>query len=271
MSKAPAFQLYAADFYMDTVGWSCEEVGLYFRLLMAEWVNGPLPDDPTRLAKTCQMSLKKFQVNFNLLVPKFVKNEGGFLINIRLEKTREKQMQYIESQREKGKIRADKRWEGHVATAIIRLQPDDKPKHASSSSSSIKNKHIEISLPEWIKKPAWESYLEMRKSISAKPTPHAIELIISKLDGLRKAGQDPNAILDQSTMNNWKGVFAIKEAGNGRTDFRRAGTDYEKTGRGKDGGAGGCGIPKEYKPEAPPDISEGERQRNLQKLHELIN
>jgi len=48
-NKAPAFQLYAADFYMDTVGWSATEVGAYFRLLMHEWINGPLPDSMMQL------------------------------------------------------------------------------------------------------------------------------------------------------------------------------------------------------------------------------
>ncbi len=51
MSKAPAFQLYAADFYMDTNTWSIEEIGIYTRLLFSEWVNGPLPNDETRLAR----------------------------------------------------------------------------------------------------------------------------------------------------------------------------------------------------------------------------
>ena len=51
MGKAPAFQLYAADFFMDTIGWSDVEVGIYIRLLLLEWINGPLPDDHKQLLK----------------------------------------------------------------------------------------------------------------------------------------------------------------------------------------------------------------------------
>ena len=39
MGKTPAFQLYAADFYMDTNSWSIDEIGIYTRLLFSEWVN----------------------------------------------------------------------------------------------------------------------------------------------------------------------------------------------------------------------------------------
>lgn len=149
-SKPPAFQLYAADFYMDTLGWTCEEIGLYFRLLMAEWVNGALPNDEHRLSKICQMSVKKFHHNFKNVSPKFFQNDEGYLVNERLEKTREAQQQFIEMQREKGKKRAEQRWDGHIATAIIGLQPNGKPKHSSSSSSSnIKKEYTSDFLEFW--------------------------------------------------------------------------------------------------------------------------
>lgn len=136
MTKAPAFQLYAADFYMDTVGWSCEEVGLYFRLLMAEWVNGPLPNDTVRLAKTCQMSFKKFDHLFKNVLPKFVQNEEGYLINERLERTREKQIKYSESRKES----ACHRWKKEDAHALRTEYEND----ALHSSSSINNKNNKI-------------------------------------------------------------------------------------------------------------------------------
>jgi len=180
VSKAPAFQLYAADFYMDTVGWSCEEIGLYFRLLMAEWVNGPLPDDPVRLSKTCQISLKKFQVNFILLAPKFVKKEGGFLINERLEKTRQEQMQFSELQREKGAKSAKKRWGKKVTKVTPRLQPDDKPKDNSSSSPSIR---------------------EVGKSIKfIIPTVEQVSAYCLE----RNNGINPQVWMDHYTSNGWK-------------------------------------------------------------------
>jgi len=145
--KSPAFQLYAADFYMDTVGWTCEEVGLYFRLLMAEWVNGYLPNDEVRLAKVCQMSVKKFHHNFKNVSPKFVQNGKGYLINERLEETRKKQEEYhlklIESGR-KGGIKSQET-QHHIRSEASSEASSEGPSESkafqsSSSSSSSKEK-----------------------------------------------------------------------------------------------------------------------------------
>ena len=108
--KAPAFQMYAADFYVDVADWSNEEIGIYFRLLMCEWVNGPLEDDPVRLARIASCGTKKFQKTFAKIKTKFALNGEGFLINERLEKTRQEQDNYRKSQQESGKRGAEKRW-----------------------------------------------------------------------------------------------------------------------------------------------------------------
>lgn len=150
-----------------------------------------------------------------------------------------------------------------------------------TSSTSVINKekrreenikHIETPIPGWIKKETWEAFLEMRKAMGAKPTDRAIELLITSLDRLRSTGQDANKILEQSTMNNWKGVFPIKEGGNGNGSraYGRQREAFAKTGRGKDDGPGGLGIPKEYKSEPSPVVSEEERAKNLTKLRTII-
>ena len=110
MSKAPAFQLYAADFYMDTVSWSPEMVGVYTRLLFYQWVNGSIPNDLEKIARIggCLES-RKWKTNvarmWRELNPKFATLPDGNLVNIRLEETRRKQDAYTEKQREKGKKR----------------------------------------------------------------------------------------------------------------------------------------------------------------------
>ena len=154
MAKAPAFQLYAADFYMDTNHWSVDELGIYQRLLLTEWTNKGLPNDEKRLARIAGCSYKKFQKGWGIIKIKFHLNGEGQFVNDKMEKIRILQMQYSEKQREKGKKRANKMWEGHIAvaktTAIkrlsTRLQPEDSPSSSSSSSSSssLKKKNIYI-------------------------------------------------------------------------------------------------------------------------------
>ena len=50
----------------------------------------------------------------------------------------------------------------------------------------------------------------MRKSIKKPITDSAVPLAVSKLDKLRAAGSDPRAVLEQSTLNSWQGLFEVK-------------------------------------------------------------
>lgn len=68
-----------------------------------------------------------------------------------------------------------------------------------------------MNLPNWIPADAWAGYVEMRVSIK-KPlkTERAINLAINTLERLQAEGNDPGAVLDQSTMNGWQGLFAVR-------------------------------------------------------------
>jgi len=110
MGKPPAFQLYAADFYMDTAHWTPEEVGVYFRLLMFEWVNKTIPNNTRQMARISGLSPKKFTKTYQIVSPKFVKKDDENLINLKMESIREKQDNYRESQAIAGKKGAKKRW-----------------------------------------------------------------------------------------------------------------------------------------------------------------
>ena len=107
----PAFQLYAADFYMDTTAWSATQVGIYFRLLMHEWVNGSIPNDEKRLARIGGIDPGNFKKAWvQDISKKFTSNGEGDLVNRRLEAEREKQRNYYESQRKAGYKGAKRRW-----------------------------------------------------------------------------------------------------------------------------------------------------------------
>jgi len=63
-------------------------------------------------------------------------------------------------------------------------------------------------LPPWIDREAWDGFVEMRKAMKRIPfTPWAAKLILAELYKLKAAGHDPNACLDQSTVNGWRDVF----------------------------------------------------------------
>ena len=125
MSQPPAFQLYAADFYMDTISWSNEEIGIYLRLLLSEWINGPLDFNAKHLAGISQISLRKFGIKWVKIGDKFVLNDDGKIINVKLEMVREEQKKYREKKSLSGKA-------GIVAKKRLGIYPFDKSSNASS-------------------------------------------------------------------------------------------------------------------------------------------
>lgn len=78
------------------------------------------------------------------------------------------------------------------------------------------------SLPDWLPLDAWSAYLEMRRKKRAKPTPHAIDLVLKELDRLRGKGHDPTEILNTSTRSNWTDVYEPKDGKNGNSRHRTA-------------------------------------------------
>lgn len=65
-------------------------------------------------------------------------------------------------------------------------------------------------MPEWIPADAWAGYLEMRKEIRKPMTRNAYVLAVNRLRILHRDGQDPRAVLEQSTLNSWQGLFALR-------------------------------------------------------------
>lgn len=133
MGNPPAFQTYASDYYVDTNSWRVEEIGIYQRLLLTEWVNGGLPSDEERLARIAGCSIKKFQKGWITIKIKFHLNGNGLFINDRMELVREEQLKYKELQSNKAKLR----WKPKIADGLAESMPKHEPKVCSSSSSSL--------------------------------------------------------------------------------------------------------------------------------------
>lgn len=98
--------------------------------------------------------------------------------------------------------------------------PPPKPKSKAPDKPSFV-------LPDWVPRPQWDAYLEMRAKKRAVPTDHAKSLIVGELEELRRAGHDPGRVLDQSTMKNWTGVFKLKD----QDDDRRSEVDRRNPSR----------------------------------------
>lgn len=87
---------------------------------------------------------------------------------------------------------------------------------------TVKNRHepktkgAVFIVPPWLPLDCWNASLELRHKNKKDPTEHAKDLVVRELDRLRGSGQDPGAVLDQSTMRCYTGVFPVSGAnGNG--------------------------------------------------------
>lgn len=67
-----------------------------------------------------------------------------------------------------------------------------------------------FALPDWVPVDAWNDFVAMRKASRNPMAEAAMRLAVAKLDELRAQGNDPKAVLDQSTLRSWRGLFPLK-------------------------------------------------------------
>jgi len=145
IGKSPAFQTYAADFYMDTAGWDPYAVGIYWRLLMYEWINGALPTELEELTRIGGAKIKTFNHFWNHQVSsKFSVNGNGKLINRRMEEVRQNQSKYSESRRKNVSVRYKDKptYEPTYEEHNSYIDPALQSSSSSSTSKDKKNKDI---------------------------------------------------------------------------------------------------------------------------------
>ena len=82
-------------------------------------------------------------------------------------------------------------------------------------------------LPAWIPLDDWQSFVDHRRQVKKPATRRAQTMLIDELDRLRQRGQSPSAVLRQSVMRGWTGIFEVKgDAGNsGRGQERESALD----------------------------------------------
>jgi len=205
MAKSPAFQLYAADFLIDTAEMTDQEVGVYMRLLCHQWVNESLPNDIDRLSSIARNVLDVWQH----IKHKFVLGDDGRLRNHRLEETRRIQREHSEKRR----IAGSKGGKAKQANSKPPSKPKAKPKQKGSSSSSSSSSVVK----EGINEKSWGEYVDYRKSAKLKTLQKAS--VEQQQDWLITQGDThiQEKIIQQTIRNGWQGLFELKEKSNGKT------------------------------------------------------
>jgi len=71
----------------------------------------------------------------------------------------------------------------------------------------------------------WLQFIKMRKQIRKPLTDGAVDLLVRQLLQFQSEGQDPIAIIEQSIMNSWAGVFPVKGNSSGKQKGKLSGTE----------------------------------------------
>ena len=69
-----------------------------------------------------------------------------------------------------------------------------------------------VELPEWVPRQTWADFVEHRRKAKTPMTDIAQQRALKKLAVMRAEGQDIEAVIEQSIINGWKGLFPVKEA-----------------------------------------------------------
>lgn len=88
----------------------------------------------------------------------------------------------------------------NVTTRVEKRREEVKPKSNATS----------VALPDWLPNEAWQAFGEMRAKIRAPLTDKAKTLALAELGKLRDQGHDPRAVLEQSVLRGWRGLFPPK-------------------------------------------------------------
>jgi hypothetical protein len=107
----------------------------------------------------------------------------------------------------------------HVDDQSTQINPQSKVKE-----SKVKKSKEEV--PDFIPEKTWEEYLEMRKRIGKPLLVKSFPRVWSEISKLIKAGDTAEAILNQSIISSWQGVFAVKKPfGGNNVGIRTARSD----------------------------------------------
>lgn len=133
MRPAPAFQFYAADFLVGTMGMSDEDVGVYIKMLAFQWDRGGLPNCPKSIKTTINSKRNPSEI----VLKKFSVCEDGLIRNERLEQEREKQISFRESRSDNAKKRWEKPTTSNARASASTCKTDALQSSSSPSSSTL--------------------------------------------------------------------------------------------------------------------------------------
>lgn len=82
------------------------------------------------------------------------------------------------------------------------------PNRKEPSLNRKSNRHLEVTLPDWLPETVWAEWVSHRIDIRKPLSQRAAELTIAKIVKLRLAGHDPKTLIENAIENGWQGIYA---------------------------------------------------------------
>ncbi len=162
-------------------------------LLASEYENGDIPGDTRAIAFRLHITLQELSDAFQPLV------DAGFFEVVGADASKT--------------LASGK----HVAMPEKRREQVTSNKTETEKKKRAPPRAGFDEVPDWVPSQAWHSFVDMRRALRAPLTGHGARLAVEKLLKLRDEGHDPTAVLEQSTMHSWKGLFEVKHDHRGGT------------------------------------------------------
>lgn len=249
--------LYVAKYLADTTNLNAEQHGAYMLLLMYGWTHaGLIPLDDKQRFQITRMSPKQWRESKVVLMAFFTRADGGYTQKRQVQEI-EKAGKMVSAKSEAGKLGAHNRWHRDgsangtddgkgmaqpLADGMANRCQDDAPlpiPNTKARSKTTREPPTAFAPPDWVPRREWDDFDDMRRRKSGKAwTVRAREMAIEELAKLMRQGHDPVAVLRQSAMRSYSGLFPVGEAkGNAKAGARAAvaneifnrGTDEEPT------------------------------------------
>lgn len=254
MAAIPYMPLYVADYLADSAHLSTVEHGAYLLLIMTYWQRGEaLPDDDKKLARICRIGPREW-ARMKPVISEFFQISRGAWFHSRIESELDNVRSKSLKKREGGLARAKQMHSTRLAPAQLSdtdtdtedttdvVSRDAGARAAGNADGKPPKSEPPAQqkapvIPDWIPTESWDGFVAMRKSTKNPLSDHGVKLAIRELEKLRRDGHDPGAVLDQSTLQNWRGLFPIKDNHRGNQN----GTATPRTGTGQQLGPDGIG------------------------------
>jgi hypothetical protein len=183
--------------------------------------SGSLPDDDLLLAEYAGSNVKAWPSLRVVVLSKWAKCSDGRLYHPVVAAIVMQSWEVKLSQQNRTAHARAARQRNRVVPPVADSVTDSVTEAVTSSvtesniEESIGDKRNEVVkapfvLPDWIPAEAWSDYLAMRVKVRKPMTSRAMELAVEKLAELQSQGCDPRAVLNQSILNSWQGLFAVR-------------------------------------------------------------